>query len=92
MNEKEMNKILEDSGALLKKKNQMYGNGNIEKNGIEGVTTRLVDKFERLKVLLSIKQKPQEDTIEDTWQDIIGYGVTGLMLQRGKWLADGEKS
>ncbi len=85
MNFKEMQKILDEIGILLKKKNEMYGDGNIEKIGEEGVITRLIEKLERLKHLTSINKNPSEETIEDTWKDVIGYGVIGLMVRRKKW-------
>ena len=85
MNQKEMEKICEELKLLLKRKNEMYGDGNVIKIGEQGVVVRLEEKLERLKNLITIKKDPPEETIEDTWKDIVGYGVIGIMLRRGKW-------
>ena len=85
MNIKELKKILEEMEKLLLHKNKMYGNRNIEKIGAEGIIVRLEEKIERLKHLLSSGKNPPEETIEDTWKDIVGYGVIGLILRRKKW-------
>lgn len=85
MNKEELNKICKEVEALLKKKNEMYGDENIIKIGREGIIVRLTEKIERLKHLLKNNLNPPEETMEDTWNDIIGYGIIGLMLQRGKW-------
>lgn len=85
MNITEMEKILREISDLLKRKNEMYGDTNIEKIGKEGIVIRLEEKIERLKNLLKIKENPPEETIEDTWNDIIGYSIIGIMLERGKW-------
>lgn len=85
INKEELKKISEEMEALLKRKNQMYGDENINEIGEEGIIVRLKEKLERLKHLLTIKDNPPEETIEDTWKDIIGYGTIGLMLNRGEW-------
>jgi len=85
MNFDEMQHILNEMGELLRKKNKMYGDGNIDEIGQEGIIVRIKEKVERLKHLLSIKEDPPEETIEDSWKDIIGYGIIGLMVNRKKW-------
>lgn len=85
MNNEEIKKILKETEALLKRKNEMYGDENIKEFGEEGVMVRLSDKIQRLRNLTKKGANPPEETIEDTWEDIIGYGVIGLMLRRGKW-------
>jgi len=85
MNTNELESILKEIEVLLKRKNEMYGDGNVIKIGEQGVVVRLEEKLERLKNLITIKKDPPEETIEDTWKDIVGYGVIGIMLRRGKW-------
>ena len=85
MNIEELKKILDEIEVLIKKKNEMYGDENIVKIGKQGVILRITDKIERLKNLFEKKINPHEETIEDTWQDIISYSVIGLMLERNRW-------
>lgn len=85
MNIEELKKILDEIEVLIKKKNEMYGDENIVKIGKQGVILRITDKIERLKNLFEKKINPPEETIEDTWQDIISYSVIGLMLERNRW-------
>lgn len=84
MNEKEMEKICDEMKGLLKKKNRTYGDKNITKIGKEGVLIRLEEKIERLKNMIENKIS-DEETIEDTWKDIAGYAIIGIMLERDKW-------
>ncbi len=85
MNFEEMEKILDEMNTLIRRKNEMYGDGNIDVIGQEGIIIRLKEKIERLKHLLEKKSNPREEPMEDTWKDIIGYGIIGLMVNRKKW-------
>lgn len=84
MNEKEMEKICDEMKDLLKKKNRTYGDKNIKKIGKEGVLIRLEEKIERVKNMIENKIS-DEETVEDTWKDIAGYAIIGIMLERDKW-------
>ncbi len=88
MNHKELKKIIDEHEALIKRKNEMYGDGNIDKIGAPGILTRIEEKTERLKHLIENNINPEEEPIEDTWKDIAGYAIIGLMVQRGKWKDD----
>ena len=62
-----------------------YGVGNIGKFGKLGVLVRLNDKVERLNTMWKEGQTPSHESVEDTFYDIIGYAVIGLLLQEGVW-------
>ncbi len=66
--------------ATLCKKQNDYGHSNINRFGLYGVIVRLSDKIERLENLTSKKIKPQNETLQDTLTDIVGYCVIALML------------
>ena len=70
---------------LVAKKQHDYGQGNILAFGEYGVLVRLNDKVERLKNLLGKSKPPANEPIEDTWRDIVGYGLIALMLRRGSF-------
>ena len=66
--------------ALLCRKQADYGHGNITTFGARGVVVRLSDKVERLKNLTSHQNHPQNESIVDTYDDIVGYCTILLML------------
>ncbi len=50
-----------------------------------GVLARLNDKFERLKNLYKKGTKPENEPIEDTFSDIIGYATVAQLLLRNQF-------
>ncbi len=82
---------------LVVEKQLAYGPKNIMNGPVSpqlGIIVRLSDKLNRLQHLLSEGKNPDWETLEDTWEDIMGYGLIGLMVQRGQFEfpmeADGE--
>ena len=67
--------------ALLVRKHEDYGPGNILAFGNLGVLVRMNDKVERLKHLSKSGKEPKNETIEDTLRDIANYAVIALMLR-----------
>lgn len=65
-------------------KQRDYGKGNIQQFGEFGVCVRLNDKVQRLANLMRPGAgEPANEPIEDSWDDVIGYGLLGRMLRRG---------
>jgi len=88
------NRIIElllEYSRIFDKKHSDYGPNNIAKFGEIGCLVRLNDKLERLITLLMGKKEPSVDneSVEDTWFDVIGYAVIALACRRGLWL-EGE--
>ena len=69
---------------LLERKQKDYGTRNLETFGELGVLVRTTDKVERLRNLILSGQAPNNESVEDSWKDVIGYGILGLMLHRGE--------
>lgn len=63
---------------LLMAKRADYGTANIAITGLYGVAVRLQDKVARLLNLLASGQEPNHESVEDTFRDIVGYGLIGL--------------
>lgn len=84
MNEKEMEKIADEMKSLLKAKNRTYGDNNVLKIGKLGVLNRVEEKVERLKNMIENNIEDKESK-EDSWKDIAGFGIIGVMLERDKW-------
>jgi hypothetical protein len=66
------------------KKHKDYGKGNILDTGELGILFRISDKVNRLKHLLNnCKNKPENETIDDNWEDIAVYAVIALLYRKG---------
>lgn len=76
---------LAEYARLFAAKQESYGRGNIDGFGELGVLVRLNDKVERLKNLIYRGKSNNLEAVEDTWLDVIGYGLIGLMIHRGRW-------
>lgn len=72
-----------DMHTLLCSKMTDYGHGNINKFGMVGVIVRSSDKSERLKNLVTHRQgvTAVNETVKDTFDDVIGYAVIARMLK-----------
>jgi len=57
-----------------------YGHDNILAFKEQGLVVRIWDKMSRLKNLLWKNIEPKNESIEDTFTDIAGYAIIGLML------------
>lgn len=66
---------------LLVSKQMDYGHGNILKFGMYGVLVRASDKVERLKNLTAEGVRPRNESLLDSFRDIIGYAVIARMLK-----------
>jgi hypothetical protein len=67
----------------LCKKQHDYGHENIARFGRLGLLVRVHDKIARLKNLVTRGGVPQNESIEDTYVDILGYSAIGIMVERG---------
>ena len=73
---------------IIIQKHKDYGADNILIFKEQGLVVRVWDKVSRLK---NIVWKGQAPTIlEDTWKDVAGYAIIGMMLQRGTFTNDLE--
>lgn len=87
--------IFREQMALMVRKQQDYGPGNINAFGELGLVVRLSDKIERLKHLLFETDAhgrlvpraiaPQNEPVEDTYRDILNYALIALMVRHQWW-------
>ena len=73
----------DEVSQILASKHRDYGPNNIARFAEKGLIIRLHDKVARLENLLSSNLSARNESIADTYLDIIGYSVIGLM-----WLND----
>jgi len=71
--------------TVLTEKFRMYGHENILGYGKRGVHMRMQDKFSRLGNMLDGAKPKTSESEFDTWLDIAGYAIIGMMLHDGVW-------
>lgn len=85
--------IFEEAQQLLLKKHQDYGPKNISDSPggpINGLRVRMWDKMARIRNLtnesaLPHELSPQNESLRDSFLDMVNYGIIGLMVLDGKW-------
>ena len=65
---------------LLVRKQRDYGHENILAFGHVGIAIRMCDKLARLDSLLTSGSTPSNESLVDTWMDLVGYAVISEML------------
>ncbi len=84
----EFDAVLADIAALHRRKAADYGAEPIADTGLDGVLIRMNDKLHRARRLaraLEDGAAVNDETIEDTLQDLAAYAVIAMVLLRGKW-------
>ena len=81
--------IYNQAWELLVKKQLDYGPKNIANapgGPLNGLLVRMHDKMARLNHLIyEVKDTPQNESIEDSFVDLLNYSAIALMVLRGKW-------
>ena len=70
----------------LIRKQRDYGHENIRRFGRDGLLIRCHDKVARLENLCGSDFEPNNESIEDTLLDIVGYSAIGSMWEHEKFL------
>jgi transcriptional regulator with GAF, ATPase, and Fis domain len=76
--------------SLMAKKQMDYGMGNIAMNGnkklaLLGIMIRINDKVQRALNILEKDQDPNNESLEDTAQDITNYGAIFNTVLNDEW-------
>lgn len=82
-NKSHVDGLFTEVADLVIKKQHDYGPSNIMNSpfGPEvGIVVRMFDKVARMENLTQNSRVPKNESIEDTWLDIMGYSFIGLML------------
>lgn len=83
--------VTDEVASTVARKQNDYGPNNINRSpfgALEGLTTRLYDKIARLAHLAVRKTEPENESLRDTFLDIAGYGLIGLMVLDGTFPKD----
>lgn len=80
--------ILSDAGLLLVKKQIDYGPTNISRapgGPMNGLQVRMHDKIARINNLLSKDITPENESLRDSFIDLLNYSAIALMVLDNKW-------
>lgn len=84
--EEAVDQVFDEAKQLLIKKHKDYGPYNILHAPVNpeiGIAVRVGDKTKRIGNLISSAQKPNNESLEDSWMDIANYGIIGVLVRRG---------
>lgn len=80
--------ILDEAGDLLLRKQIDYGPTNISRapgGPLNGLRVRMHDKIARINNLLDKNIDPQNESLRDSFIDLLNYSAIAIMVLEGKW-------
>jgi len=84
----DMWEIFDSAGNLLLKKHKDYGPTNISRSPggpLNGLRVRMWDKTARLNHLIDSGATPENESLRDSFIDLLNYSAIALMVLDGKW-------
>ena len=84
----EMWEILDSAGNLLLRKHKDYGPTNISHSPggpLNGLRVRMHDKVARINHLIDSGAKPENESLRDSFIDLLNYSAIALMVLDNKW-------
>jgi hypothetical protein len=82
---------LDSAGNLLIKKHKDYGPTNISLSPggpLNGLRVRMHDKTARINHLIDSGATPENESLRDSFIDLLNYSAIALMVLDGKWPND----
>jgi len=80
--------LLDEAGDLLLRKQMDYGPTNISRapgGPINGLRVRMHDKIARINNLLDKNFEPQNESLRDSFIDLLNYSAIAIMVLENKW-------
>ena len=80
--------LLDEAGDLLLRKQLDYGPTNISKapgGPINGLRVRMHDKIARINNLVDKGVDPQNESLRDSFIDLLNYSAIAIMVLEGDW-------
>jgi len=81
---KAMINVLRRAFEIWQERHAKYGRLNIALWGAAGCALRATDKVMRLRRYY-LGQAFSDETLQDTWLDLLNYAAMGLLCQEGQW-------
>ena len=80
--------LLDEAGNLLLRKQMDYGPTNISRapgGPLNGLRVRMHDKIARINNLLDKNVDPQNESLRDSFIDLLNYSAIAIMVLEKKW-------
>jgi len=80
--------LLDEAGNLLLRKQMDYGPTNISKapgGALNGLRVRMHDKIARINNLIDKGVDPQNESLRDSFIDLLNYSAIAIMVLEKKW-------
>jgi len=80
--------LLDEAGNLLLRKQMDYGPTNISKapgGALNGLRVRMHDKIARINNLIDKGVDPQNESLRDSFIDLLNYSAIAIMVLENKW-------
>ena len=80
--------LLDEAGNLLLRKQMDYGPSNISKapgGPLNGLRVRMHDKIARINNLIDKNFEPQNESLRDSFIDLLNYSAIAIMVLENKW-------
>jgi hypothetical protein len=84
----DMWQVLDDAGNLLLSKHKDYGPTNISRSPggpLNGLRVRMHDKTARINHLIDSGATPENESLRDSFVDLLNYSAIALMVIDGNW-------
>jgi len=81
-------RIMDSAGNLLIRKHHDYGPKNIAHSPggpLNGLRVRMWDKIARINNLLDSGVKPSNESLRDSYLDLLNYSAIAMMVLDGVW-------
>ena len=80
--------VFDEAGKLLLQKHHDYGPKNISQSPggpLNGLRVRMWDKIARINNLIDAGVDPQNESLEDSFKDLLNYSAIAVLVIREKW-------
>lgn len=78
--------VMAQAFDIWQARHRKYGRGNIATTGATGCAVRAQDKLSRLlNLYLQNGGQGEDETVNDTWIDLVNYAIMGHMCHNNKW-------
>lgn len=84
----DMWQVLDDAGNLLLSKHKDYGPTNISNapgGALNGLRVRMHDKTARINHLIDNGATPENESLRDSFVDLLNYSAIAIMVLEGNW-------